>query len=336
MARVLDKKDLQTFSAVYGDGIEGDESKYVNLLREDVYEMHKTTPDVDTLIGDIEPFIMCHGEPVPSTGPYAQYKVMELAQGDVKVLLDGQGGDEILAGYHYFFGTYLKELLAQLRLIIFAKELISYLTKHRSLYALQSLMFYSLPSRLKTKARLTGRNYLSRDFFAQKSANTHLPVTLFDARTLQESLLDHFAYKLEHLLKWEDRNSMFFSLESRVPFLDHRLVERTLSLSSGNFISNGMTKCILRQAMKGLIPEAVRMRRDKVGFLTPEQQWFRTHTFRAYLKGILESDTFRRRPYFDHKRCLKLFKSHMQGRINISRDIWKWINLELWLRNLES
>jgi asparagine synthase (glutamine-hydrolysing) len=336
MAKVLHKEDLQTFSAVYGDGIEGDESEYVNLLREDVFKMHKITPNENTLLDDIESFIMCHGEPVPSTGPYAQYKVMELARGNVKVLLDGQGGDEILAGYHYFFGTYLRELLTQLRLIVFVRELVSYCARHRSVYALQSLMFYSLPNALKTRARLTGRNCLNRDFFAQQSSNTHLPETLFDARTLQQSLLYHFAYKLEHLLKWEDRNSMFFSLESRVPFLDHRLVEKTLSLSSEKVIRNGMTKHILRQAMNGVIPETIRMRRDKVGFSTPEQQWFRTRKLRVYFEDILESDIFRKRPYFDHRQCLKLYKAHMQRHINISRDIWKWINLELWLRRLES
>jgi asparagine synthase (glutamine-hydrolysing) len=336
MVRILHKDDLQTFSAVYGDGTEGDESRYLNLLRENVHKMYKITPDESTLLDDIESFIMCHGEPVPSTGPYAQFKVMELAKGKVKVLLDGQGGDEILAGYHYFFGTYLRELLTRLRLIIFTRELFSYCVKHRSMYALKSLMFYLLPSRLKVKVRLTGRNYLDRDFFAQQRNNTHLPETLFDARTLQESLLNHFSYKLEHLLKWEDRNSMFFSLESRVPFLDHRLVEKTLSLSGEHVISNGTTKYILRQAMKGVIPETIRMRRDKVGFLTPERQWFRTHKFRVYLEDILHSDSFRKRPYFDNKQCLKLYEAHMEGRINISKDIWKWINLELWLRNLEN
>jgi asparagine synthase (glutamine-hydrolysing) len=336
LTRILHKSDLQTFSAVYGDGVEGDESMYLNLLQKNIYDMHKTVPTVDTLLSDIESFIVCHGEPVPSTGPYAQYKVMELAKGKVKVLLDGQGGDEILAGYHYFFGTYLKELLSHLRLRIFVKELVAYYSKHKSLYALQSLVFYSLPNALKTRARLAGRDYLDREFYLQHSTTTQLPSTLFNARTLQESLINHFLYKLEHLLKWEDRNSMFFSLESRVPFLDHRLVEKTLSLSPERVINDGMTKYILRQAMEGIIPESIRLRRDKVGFLTPEQQWFRSPKLQAYVRDILNSDTFRRRPYFDHGKCVRIYDAHMRGRVNASRDIWKWINLELWLRNLES
>jgi len=336
LTRVLHKADLHTFSAIYGDGVEGDESIYLHLLQKNIYKMHKIVPSVDTLLSDIESFTKCHGEPVPSTGPYAQFKVMELSKGNVKVLLDGQGGDEILAGYHYFFGTYLKELLSHLRFKMFLRELLAYYSKHKSLYALQSLVFYSLPDALKTQARLAGRDYLDREFYIQYNSVTRLPSTLFNARTLQESLIFHFLYKLEHLLKWEDKNSMFFSLESRVPFLDHRLVERTLSLSPERVINDGMTKCILRQAMKGIVPENIRLRRDKVGFLTPEQQWFRTPKFETFVRDLLNSDSFRGRPYFNHDKCIRMYDAHMQRKINASRDIWKWINLELWLRNLES
>jgi len=336
MAKTLQKGDLQTFSAIYGTGIEGDESEYVNLLRKDVFRMHTVLPTLSTLLEDIESFIVCHGEPVPSTGPYAQFKVMEHARGNVKVLLDGQGGDELLAGYHYFFGNYLRELLLCLRILTFFKELYSYYGNHRSLYALESLAFFALPNSAKSFVKLAGRNYLNRDFFEQGKNNTQLPETLFNARSLQEALLYHFEYKLEHLLKWEDRNSMFFSLESRVPFLDHRLVESTLALTPERIIRNGMTKHILRQAMEGIIPEEIRLRRDKVGFLTPEQQWFRTPAFQGYVREVLESDTFRRRPYFDHNKCVRLYDAHVRRKINVSRDIWKWINLELWLRHLES
>ena len=81
---------------------------------------------------------------------------------------------------------------------------------------------------------------------------------------------------LEHLLKWEDRNSMCFSLESRVPFLDHRLVEKTLSTPANQIIQKGMTKHILREALKEILPESIRLRKDKVGFATPQDKWFRT------------------------------------------------------------
>lgn len=177
---------------------------------------------------------------------------------------------------------------------------------------------------------------MSCDFYEQQKNNTTLPETLFNARTLREALLFHFAYKLEHLLKWEDRNSMQFSLESRVPFLDYRLVERTLALAPDRIMHNGETKYILRQAMQGVIPEEIRVRQDKIGFMTPESDWFRMPVFKEFISDLLNSESFSRRPYFDQKKCLKLYDAHMQRKINVSRDIWKWINLELWLRSLES
>lgn len=331
MTSIQKKNDLQTFSAVYRKDEVGDESDYINLYHGSVFEMHKTFPTAQSLYNDISSFIMCHGEPVPSTSPYAQFKVMELAKGNVKVLLDGQGGDEILAGYHYFFGNYFRELLICFQLSRFLTELYFYYQNHRSLLAFKTLIFFLLPNSLKSKAKLLGRNYLSKNFYEQEKNKTQLPQTLFNARSLQEALLNHFEFKLEHLLKWEDRNSMWFSLESRVPFLDHRLVERTLSLPSDNIIKKGMTKYILREAMDGFLPEQIRLRRDKVGFDTPESEWFREPIFQKFIFELLNSESFRQRPYFDQKACMNLYNLHLQKKINISCDIWKWINLELWL-----
>lgn len=329
----LEKNDLQTFSAVYGQGKTGDESAYIELMKDSVYNMHRTYPSADTLYKDMESFIKCIGEPVSSTSPYAQFKVMELAKGNVTVLLDGQGADEILAGYHYFFGNYFKELLIRIRLLRFLKESFLYSKNHHSLFAFKTLIYYFLPNSVKSRAKLLGRNYINRDFFEKEQKNTRLPGTLFGAPGLKEALLNHFEYKLEHLLKWEDRNSMWFSLESRVPFLDHRLVEGTLSLPPEKIISQGMTKYILRQAMKGILPEKIRMRQDKIGFMTPESEWFRRPFFRDYILDLLNSESFRNSSYLDYKSCIKLYDLHLKRKINVSRDIWKWMNLELWFRH---
>ncbi|MCK4595373.1 asparagine synthase (glutamine-hydrolyzing) [candidate division WOR-3 bacterium] len=336
LTSVIRKADLQTFSAVYRKGESGDESDYIDLYRDSVFKMHKTFPTTQTLYSDISNFVECHGEPVPTTGPYAHYKVMELAKGNVTVLLDGQGGDELLAGYHYFFGCYLRELLLHRRLLKFFIESFSYYQNQHSLFAFQSLLFYLLPNFLKSRAKLKGKNYLGIDFHNKVKKNTRLLETLLNPRSLQEALLNHFEYKLEHLLKWEDRNSMWFSLESRVPFLDYRLVERTLSLPSEKIITNGMTKVILRKAMVGILPEQIRLRQDKVGFLTPESEWLRAPVFRYFILELLHSDSFRKRPYFNYKTCIRLYNLHLQRKINISRDIWKWINLELWLNSISS
>jgi asparagine synthase (glutamine-hydrolysing) len=105
------KDDINTFSTAYGKGLLGDETEYINEYREVLKNMYFTYPNASTLENDIPRLIRAHNEPIPSTSPYAQFKVMELAKEHVVVTLDGQGADELLAGYEYFYGYYYKELL---------------------------------------------------------------------------------------------------------------------------------------------------------------------------------------------------------------------------------
>ena len=155
---------------------------------------------------------------------------------------------------------------------------------------------------------------------------------LYNSGSLTDSLINHFEFKLEHLLKWEDRNSMWFSLKSRVPFLDYRLVERTLSLDPKCLIKNGTTKYILREALKGILPEKIRVRRDKIGFDTPESQWFKQESFKSLINKLINSDSFVKRNIIDKKQVDKMYNLFLSGKINISKEIWKWVNLELWFR----
>jgi len=139
-------------------------------------------------------------------------------------------------------------------------------------------------------------------------------------------------YKLEHLLKWEDRNSMCFSLESRVPFLDHRLVEKSLSTPANQIIQKGMTKYILRDALKKILPESIRLRKDKVGFSTPQDKWFRTRQFNEYIMDIISSNRFNEMGYIDQDKAKKLYQKHLNKEVNIAKETWKWINLDVWYR----
>jgi asparagine synthase (glutamine-hydrolysing) len=104
-----EKNDLNTFSAVYNKGQTGDESDFIDEYKPLLNNMFYTTPDADSLEYDLFQFIKAQEEPMPDTSPYAQFKVMESAKGKVVVTLDGQGADEELAGYHYFFGFFFKE-----------------------------------------------------------------------------------------------------------------------------------------------------------------------------------------------------------------------------------
>jgi asparagine synthase (glutamine-hydrolysing) len=124
---------------------------------------------------------------------------------------------------------------------------------------------------------------------------------------------------------------MAHSIESRVPFLDYRLVELILSLPMNKIIQDGTTKVILRESMKGILPETIRTRLDKMGFVTPEDIWFRG-TLKDYISEIIGSRSFAERGYFNIHRARRTFERHCRGQINQSPTIWRWVNLELWFR----
>lgn len=326
------KKDLKTFSAVYESGQIGDESEYINEFKTLLNDMFFITPNATSLQNDLQLFVKAHAEPIPSTSPYAQFQVMKLAKDNVVVTLDGQGADEELGGYHYFFGFYFKDLLIHGRIKKLCTEIYYYLVKHQSMMGFKSFLFFILPKRIRTKARVNEKGYLEADFINHYKNSNSIAGDLYGSKSLHEALLDHFEYKLEHLLKWEDRNSMWFSLESRVPFLDYRVVEKSLATSSDSMIKNGMTKSILREAMKGILPEKIRLRRDKIGFSTPQDEWFRTTEWQIFIKSIITSSSFKERKLIDPQKAINLYQKHLNGKINDSKEIWKWINLELWFR----
>ena len=332
LLRDYEKNDLNTFSAVYQKGQYGDETEFIQEYKPVLHNMYFITPGADTLEKDLKDFVHAHGEPIPSTGPYAQFKVMELAKGNVVVTLDGQGADEELAGYHYFFGNFFKDLLVSGRWGALSRELFFYLNRHRSLYGLKTFVYFLLPKKIRTSLRTSEKGYISPDFVHAHQDKNTIAGELYEATSLNEALLKHFEYKLEHLLKWEDRNSMWFSLEARVPFLDYRLVERILATQSKWIIRNGDTKYILREAMKGLLPAKIQARRDKTGFDTPQDEWFRTRQWQEIINDILLSSCFRQRNIIDPDMAVKKYKQHLDGKDNISKEIWKWVHLELWFR----
>lgn len=326
------KEDLNTFSAVYQKGQYGDESEFIHEFSPLLKNMFYITPSAETLAADLQNFVVAHAEPIPSTSPYAQYKVMELAQQHVVVTLDGQGADEELAGYHYFFGFFFKDLLRKARLGKLTNEIFHYLVKHHSLYGVKSFLYFLLPSQMRTSLRVGEKGYFNPDFVDQYQSNNTIAGNLYAANSLNDALLDHFEYKLEHLLKWEDRNSMWFSLEARVPFLDYRLVEKLLATSGDLVIKNGMTKHLLREGMKNILPEKIRMRKDKIGFDTPQDEWFRSSQWQEIVQEVLNSQSFRGRNLIDADKAKAQYKKHLSGEANISKEIWKWVHLEYWFR----
>ena len=335
ISKKLNFKEIKSFSAVYEKGQRGDESEFIDEMKSYLNNMNYITPTAKSLYNDIEDMINTLDEPVPTTSIYAQYSVMKLAKEHAVVTLDGQGADEQLAGYHYFYGFYFKELLKKFSLGKLSFEIYHYIKKHKSLYGVKTLIFFLLPEKLKIKLRVKKASYLQDDFYKNHNTKSIIAGDLYGAKTLKESLINHFEYKLEHLLKWSDLNSMRFSIESRVPFLDYRLVEQTLSLPNNSYIRKGLTKYILRESIKSIVPEKIRLRYDKMGFATPEDEWFREDFFQDKINNILNNPTDRFKKYIDTDKALIIYNKHLQKEINCSKDIWKWINLDLWLKEIK-
>lgn len=319
-------QNLHTFSAVYGKGIQGDESSFIELYENSSLNMHCTYPSARGLLSDMEHFHKALSEPIPNTSEYAEFKVMELAKEHCTVILNGQGADEIMAGYHYFFGYYFKDLLKQLKFRHLTSELFQYLSLHKSLLGIQSFGFALQPKWFKN----INTTSLSKEFVKSYSLISNPIVDdFYSSACLQEFLIKHFEYKFEHHLLWADKSGMYFSIETRFPFLDHHLVENTLA--SGITIHKGQTKYLLREAMKGFVPEKIRNRVDKMGYQTPEELWFKDPAFKKYFIDIVNSSSFKSRLYFDNIQCQKSIDAyHKAGKYN--REFWKWLNLELWCR----
>jgi asparagine synthase (glutamine-hydrolysing) len=326
------KHDLNTFSAVYGKGQFGDESNFIDEYRPQLKNMFFITPDANSLYADIGNFVRAHAEPISSTSPYVQFKVMKLAHGKAVVMLDGQGADEQLAGYHYFFGIYFKELLKNGNVLLLSREVAAYMRQHRSLFGLKAFLYFLMPDNIRTHLKVREKAYINEDFAKQYATSNTISNSLYASKTLKDALIDHFEFKLEHLMKWEDRNSMWYSIEAREPFLDYRLIERTLALPSDQKIKNGTTKYILREAMKGTLPEKIRVRQDKMGFDNPQAEWFRTKQFQQLVSDILETKSFVTKHLVDPGIAKKIYTLHLDRKTDKSNEIWKWIHLDMWFR----
>lgn len=309
---------LKTFSAVF-DNDPIDERDYIEVaVRATGADTTYIRPLSETFVDELRDLIWHQEEPFISTGPYAQWCVLREARKHVTVVLDGQGGDELLAGYVPYQFVYLNQLWKRrqygrfLREAWAARDVLRPLVRRRLRdrnqgFPLKSLLRADFVSRAKDPGYTRSRDDLKR-------------------RLLQ----DLTTYSLPCLLRYEDKNSMAHSLESRVPYLDQELVEWILRQPSDAIIRNGWSRWLLRQGLKGILPEKIRQRRWKVGFTTPEFRWIRAR--RVAFLSLFNSPTFAGRPYWDGPAVARAFLDANRGRIDQSMFFWRAINVELWLR----
>ncbi|MGH9303578.1 MAG: asparagine synthase (glutamine-hydrolyzing) [Acidimicrobiales bacterium] len=315
---------LRTFSAVF-DNDPIDEQEYIApVLAASGADSEFVRPLAGELLADLPVLVWHQDEPMVSSGPYAQYRVMALAKSKVKVLLDGQGGDELLAGYVPYHYVYLRELARRRALGALWHESLS------SLDILFPLARRRVVDKRK-KRSVDPAAYcapLLGDPLRQKAAGD---ADLRSVSDLKERLAqDLTCYSLPSLLRYEDRNSMAHSIESRPPFLDQELVELVLSLPPEAIIADGWSRSIFREAFSGSLPGKVRLRRKKIGFTTPEITWLRAE--RARIQGLLRSPSFCSRPYWDGPLVARAFKKVCDGELEESPLFWRLVNVEAWLR----
>ena len=326
----------KTFSSCF-ENPAYDERKFIEIvIRRTGVEKNYVFPNPEDLFTDLNRLIWHQDEPFGSTSIYAQWRVMGLAkERGVIVLLDGQGGDELLAGYLPSFYFLFSQLLKRAEIWHLIKEIYRFRKNQQHLpnqFAIKILAAI-LPTWIKPLAHkwLRGSTEWAEEGFQEKYFRRFPRPVKFD-NDLNNYLYQIFRYTtLPGLLHYEDRNSMAYSIETRLPFLDYRLVEFVFGLPLDQKITGGMTKVVLRKAMKDILPEEVRNRRDKMGFVTPEDIWFRT-IMKNQIQGIISSKSFAERGYFDVNKVKKAFDEHCKGKVNISSTIWRWVNLELWLR----
>ncbi|PJG60166.1 asparagine synthase (glutamine-hydrolyzing) [Aeromonas cavernicola] len=331
---------LNTFSYIASDERISEE-KWVDIINDKMKAIgHKVIADQNEMIADFDDMLIKQGEPFGGTSIYAQYRVFKLAkQNGITVTLDGQGADELLAGYSGYPGHRLLSILETEGLITahrYVKRWSKFPGRNYFL-AWKYLASVRLPQWLYVIAReKMGRKFqpkwLNIDYLAKNNVNfinnrdelsTHNK-----GKRVKEALANSLMNRgLPSLLRHGDRNSMAFSIESRVPFLTLPLADFLLSLPESYLISDdGVTKHVFREAMRGIVPDEHLDRKDKIGFETPEYTWL-LNMADTIITWIYESPDL---AFINKQELINEFESIVSGQQAFDRRVWRWVNYLRW------
>jgi asparagine synthase (glutamine-hydrolysing) len=331
----------RAFTACYEDS-SIDESAWARLAAEHTGgEWYTVYPRGDELIKDLEDLVYTQDFPFGSTSIYAQYRVMKLAKDQgVTVLLDGQGGDELFTGYTPYYTAFFREMLKKNAWSDLAREWRALGNAPMGKKNLTMGMFISvfkklLPQSIK-KMGYTRRNllleYISPSLKEKyfPSGLEHMAGRMYDWNSLNEMLFSLMSSaSLPALLRYEDRNSMRFQIESRTPFADDRkMIEEIFAIPSSYKIHNGFSKWLLRESMKAVLPGEIYRRCDKIGFATPEYSWLQPKS--AYFKTLIDESLA---PFLDiHKVQSEWNTLFARQPRKGTMPLWRIINLAMWMR----
>ncbi len=312
-------------------GTSADEWVYADeVIQANGVTSHVTEPRAEGFVADLADFIWFNELPMGSSSQYAQWCVFRLAkEAGITVLLDGQGADELLGGYEQYFAAYLSalgdtgEAAAIRQRYPLALEDAAGAWKKR------------LPSALRWRlANWSGKGSdflfgLSPEIAARAAAGNQRSLRA-DLNPLSAALHDDaFHAHLPTLLRYGDRNSMAHSREVRLPFCDHRVAEFALSMPPEKLMGDAETKRLLRRSMVGVMPETVRTRWNKQGFLPPQDDWFRDRLL-AMTRQTIDSDGFRERGCWNVSWWRRAVERFEAGEGHLAWTLWKPMIAEAW------
>lgn len=326
----------RTFTAYFKDrGF--DERPYAQAVVDwTAADPHWISYDSEELIEHLPEIVWTQDEPFGSASIVSQWFVMRAARdAGIKVMLNGQGGDEVFAGYPVYFGSRFADLLRGVRFAELGTETGAYRRLHGAttvgIATAISRPFLSEQLKWRLRARQTGSHALVHPDLQCIPITRQLDDTPFPDYLRRQLAVILGERGLPELLHYEDRNSMAHSIESRVPFLDYRLVELLFSLDGGQLISHGRTKDVLRRALGDLLPPVVRDRIDKLGFVTPAGRFFRGG-LGTFADEVFSDPSFANRGFVDAVAVRRRLALHRQGKLEAGFEVWRALNLELWAR----
>lgn len=356
----------ETFSAIYDEpGFE--EREFVDLMvRELDLSSNRVEPDASDLGEVLERCTYFQEEPTAAPGLYSQWHVMRIASEKVTVLLDGQGGDEVFGGYFHYFDGYARSLLQRAKRLD-AQAILEALDAAPRIESLIGRNPFKTELKRRMKARVRGLRARAAPLepfiralprpFGEFGASAALTGARGEANfsalrgdalpekptrrqalaptgdPLTDQMWDQLIRSsIPGLLHFEDRNSMAFSIEARVPFLDHRLVEYAFQLPTREKIRGDQTKVVLRAGMRGILPERVRQRRDKKGYPTPLTVWLKQRAHQDWALDLLSSQRTQERGLVEVGAARRLWERHFAGAADHSWMLWQLLTLELFCR----
>jgi asparagine synthase (glutamine-hydrolysing) len=318
-----------------------DETKFVNAVTQKTEcKPHFVEPTALSLLQDLESLAWHQDEPFGGTSIYAQWCVFQLVKKTgVKVVLDGQGADELLAGYNSFLLTYLVSLIRRGRFVRFITQYIKIKNAGRvDLKSIAQLVVYQtlnaklfgwLGRRLKVASQ-NGGNWINPVLLDEMDIEDPFRVGNCFPRNIRD-LSDHMinVSNLPMLLRFEDRNSMAHSVESRVPFVDKQVFNCAKGLAERHLIDGDYTKRVLRDGLADFLPDEIRYRKDKIGFQTAEEVWMRQYP--EEFKSLVSAAVARCQKFFNTDTERICFQT-IEGTTAFSPVPWRVISFGIWAK----